>query len=86
MDHSSEKKISNSVKKLSFEQAMNELELIVNALDSNSTTLDQAIEFYSKGVELRKHCERILSEAKLKVQKIIANDGDIQNLKEIDMA
>lgn len=86
MEHTSEKKLSNSIKKLSFEQAMLELESIVMALDSNSITLDQSIEFYSKGVELRKHCENILNDAKLKVQKIIAEDGNLQKLKEIDIA
>ena len=40
---------------------------------------------YSKGVELRKHCETILNDAKLKAQKIIASDGNVQNLKEIEI-
>ena len=86
MEHLSEKKLSNSIKKLSFEQAIQELESIVNALDSNTVTLDQSIEFYSKGVELRKHCENILNDAKIKVQKIIADEGNIQNIKELDIA
>lgn len=86
MEHTLEKKISGSIKKLSFEQAMNELENIVNALESNSVTLDQSIEFYSKGVELRKHCENILSNAKLRVHKIIEDDLNNPNLKEIDIA
>lgn len=85
MEHTTEKKISNTIKKLSFEQAMQELESVVNALDSSSTTLDNSIELYSKGVELRKHCETILNDAKLKVQKIIASDGNVQNLKEIEI-
>ena len=76
MEQSEEKKsVKKSVKALSFEQAIEELEQIVSRLEIGNIELDSAVEFYSRGIELKKHCEQILSQAKLKVEKIITKDG-----------
>lgn len=68
------------IKKLSFEEAMSELEKIVNSLESGQIGLENAIEFYSKGIALKEHCEKKLQDAKLKVEKISSiNNNDIPN-------
>ena len=56
---------------LSFEDALQELEEIVKALEAGRGTLAQAIEQYERGSTLRKHCESKLSEAEAKVQAIV---------------
>ena len=61
---------------ITFEQAVKELEDIVRKLESGQIDLENAINFYERGNELRKICEQKLAEAKLKVEKIIKNpDG-----------
>lgn len=81
---SNENKISDEVKKLSFEESLKELEKIVNELDSGSIDLDMAVEAYEKGTELKQHCEKKLKEAKLRIEKIeVTKDSDFVNT-EID--
>lgn len=63
------------IESLSFEEALQELDQIVRKLEEGGQQLDNAIEYYSRGTALRKHCEKRLTEAKLKVEKIIAKDG-----------
>lgn len=67
------------IKKLSFEDAMKELEMIINKLQSGQQSLDNAIEDFTRGTILKDHCEKKLTEAKLKIEKIIAKeDGTIK--------
>ncbi len=72
----------NDIKALNFEASLGELEEIVRKLESGSAPLESAIELYSRGVELKTHCESILNSAKLKVEKILAQDGKVQGTEE----
>ena len=60
---------------MSFEQALAELETIVRALESGQAPLEQSIEQYERGAELKAHCEAKLSAARLKVEKIVVGAG-----------
>ena len=48
--------------KLTYEQAMKELEQTVALLESGETDMDKAFELYEKGVKLAKYCEDYLNE------------------------
>ena len=62
--------------KLSFEDALSQLENIVRELESGKIKLDDAMEIYEKATTLKKFCEDKLRAAQLKVEKInIAADG-----------
>lgn len=63
------------VDELSFEEAMAELEAIVDRLDRGEIPLEASIAAYERGTRLRRHCERKLGEAKLRVDRLVA-DGD----------
>ncbi len=66
------------IAKLSFEEALAELETIVRALESGEAKLDQAIESYARGVQLRRHCEGKLADAEAKIERIeLAPDGTV---------
>ncbi len=58
---------------LSFEEALKQLEDIVERLDQTNMSLDDAIVAYEKGSELKKICEERLKQAQLKVDKIQAD-------------
>ena len=59
------------IKDLSFEQALEELEGIVEKLEAGDAPLDQSISIYQRGAELKAHCEAKLKNAQLKVEKIV---------------
>lgn len=66
------------VSQLSFEQAMSELERVVQSLEKGDLTLDDAVKVYERGILLKQHCETKLNEAKMRVEKIeFDGDGNI---------
>jgi exodeoxyribonuclease VII small subunit len=63
---------------LSFEDALKELETIVQQLERGQVKLDEAITAYERGALLKRHCEQKLAEAKMKVEKIVFSaDGTV---------
>ena len=60
----------NVLDKMTFEEAMNELEKLVESLDKGDISLDQAIAAYDRGSQLKDHCQKKLNEAKMKVETI----------------
>ena len=63
--------------KLSFEQAIGELEAIVEQLERGDVSLDAAIEAYARGMSLKTQCQARLEEARLRVEKIKVPGGDV---------
>ncbi len=66
-----ETKIPADIKKMSFEDALAEIEDIVRDLESGQGELDEAINAYARGAALKKHCEAKLKEAQAKIDKIV---------------
>lgn len=66
------------ITKLSFEQALAELETIVRQLESGEVELEKSISIYERGAALRAHCDGKLKDAELKVEKIVqGKDGSL---------
>jgi exodeoxyribonuclease VII small subunit len=71
--------IPPAIAKLSFEEALSELEKIVRNLEDGKTRLDESVVAYERGAQLRRHCEILLRKAELTVEKIsVAEDGSLQ--------
>jgi exodeoxyribonuclease VII small subunit len=63
--------------KMSFEDALEELEEIVRTLEGGKGRLEEAIGAYERGAKLKAHCEKKLKEAQAKVEKIsLGADGE----------
>ena len=63
---------------MSFEDALAELEQIVRRLEAGQVKLDDAIQCYERGAQLKQHCERKLNEAQQRVDRIVVGpDGDV---------
>jgi exodeoxyribonuclease VII small subunit len=58
------------IEKLSFEEALAQLEKIVGQLESGEAPLERSIELYERGTALKAHCEARLKAAEAKVEKI----------------
>lgn len=72
--------LSKDIAALSFEDALRELETIVQQLEQGKTKLDEAITAYERGALLKRHCEQKLAEAKMKVEKIsFSADGSVSS-------
>lgn len=62
--------------KLSFEDALKELEVIVAKLESGDAALDESIGLYARGEALRAQCETRLKDAQARIEKItLGSDG-----------
>jgi exodeoxyribonuclease VII small subunit len=67
---------SADIAKMSFEDALAELEEIVRSLEGGKGKLEDAITAYERGAQLKAHCEKKLKEAQAKVEKIsLGADG-----------
>ena len=67
---------ADDIAKLSFEQALAELEQIVAKLEGGQAPLAQSIEIYERGEALKKHCETLLKQAEMRIEKItLSRDG-----------
>lgn len=67
---------NTDIKTLSFETALAELEQIVGRLEHGDVPLEESIAIYERGEALRNHCDKLLSEAEAKVEKItVSPDG-----------
>jgi len=70
--------IPADIAKLSFEDALSELEKLVKQLEDGKAKLDDAIGAYERGAHLKRHCETKLREAQAKIEMItVGNDGSI---------
>lgn len=70
--------LPTDISALSFEDALAELERIVRQLEEGKGRLDEAIDAYTRGIELKRHCEAKLAEAQARVDRIVLGpDGAI---------
>ena len=63
-------------KNIKFEEALAELEAVVDRLESGELPLEEAIEEFQKGTELSKICLEKLNKAKAAVQKLAVSPVD----------
>jgi exodeoxyribonuclease VII small subunit len=58
------------IEAMSFEEAMAELEALVQKLERGQLDLEASIAAYERGTALRRHCAKKLEEAELRVEKL----------------
>ena len=73
------------VSEMSFEQAMKELESVVDQLERGDVPLDASITLYDRGAALKKRCEEELKRAEEKVAAITLDaDGQPTGTKPVE--
>ncbi|MBL8090383.1 MAG: exodeoxyribonuclease VII small subunit [Anaerolineales bacterium] len=65
-----QKSTQKPVEELTYEEAMAELESIVEALESDQNPLEEAMKLFERGQALVKKCGAALESAQLKIQKL----------------
>jgi exodeoxyribonuclease VII small subunit len=69
----------------SFEKAVAELESIVARLERGDVALDESIAIYERGEALKKHCEKLLTAAENRIEKIrLDRAGKPQGIEPLD--
>lgn len=62
-------------KELSFEEAMEKLEAIVQQLESGDVPLEKAIELFQQGMEMAQTCSGKLEQIERKIEMLIDENG-----------
>ena len=75
----------SDVSNLTFEKALAELEAIVGKLERGDVPLEESIAMYSRGEVLRTHCETLLKQAEMRIEKIaLGADGSPKGVAPLD--
>lgn len=61
---------ANEADTLSFEDALRELESIVQRLERGDVPLDDSISLYARGEQLRAQCQKRLADAEARIEKL----------------
>lgn len=60
---------------LPYDKAYAELTAVVEKLESGNLPLEESIALFEQGVLLQRRCERMLSEAELRFQRLVEGAG-----------
>ncbi|MGY8841792.1 MAG: exodeoxyribonuclease VII small subunit [Burkholderiales bacterium] len=74
--------MTKAKEKLTFENALTELEVIVEKMEDDDTTLENSLSFYKRGVELLQFCQKELEAAQREVSVLEA--GILKKFEGID--
>ena len=69
----------NKKNEKNFEIALHRLEEIAHLLESEDTPLEDSIQLFEEGIELKEFCEEKLKSAKLKIDKIIKTNKELSS-------
>ncbi len=69
--------LDKKIDKLSFEEAFERLNKVVDLMEDDNVSLDDSIEYYEIGILLKNHCESKLKNAEIKIKKIIDNKKNL---------
>jgi exodeoxyribonuclease VII small subunit len=72
-----------AVDELSFDEALAELQRTVAELEAGGQPLEQALALYERGVALQARCERLIADAELRVQQLVARAGGALETREV---
>jgi exodeoxyribonuclease VII small subunit len=61
-----------------FEQALAELEAVVERLERGDLPLEEALSVFERGVELTRHCQSALKAAQQRVEVLIKREDQVQ--------
>ena len=68
----------HKIKDLDFEEAMDQLNEIIQGLESGDVKLSESVDKFELGSELAKHCKKLLDDAETRINAIkIDGVGDI---------
>ena len=67
-----------------FESSLKKLEEIVTELESGDLPLEKSIKAFEDGIKLTRHCQKLLTDAELKIEKLVDSDDGSFDLESFD--
>ncbi len=62
-------------KSFDFEQALAELEGLVNRLEQADLSLEESLQTFERGIELTRRCQQALTAAEQRVEQLVEKNG-----------
>ncbi len=62
--------------KQTFEQSLEQLQQLVESLESGELSLEESMQAFEKGIVLTRSAQQVLAEAEQKVQLLMERDGE----------
>lgn len=72
-------------KEMKFEEKLENLENIVKELEEGNVDLDEAINKYTEAMKIAKECSDKLDKATKAVNKILNENGELEDFKEMEV-
>jgi len=69
--------VSKKSPTVDFENALAELEKIVEKMEAGDQSLEDALRSFQRGVELARSCQQGLKDAEQRVEKLIQQNGEV---------
>ncbi|HOP23512.1 MAG TPA: exodeoxyribonuclease VII small subunit [Gammaproteobacteria bacterium] len=66
-------------KNTSFEKSVQELDSIVEKMESGELNLEQSLELFERGVKLTRECRKILDDAEKKIEILLESTKDLDS-------
>lgn len=74
--------MANKKKDFDFEQVFEQLEEIVNKLESGQETLEKSLELFEEGIKISDICRNKLDNADQRIKELIKKSNDTFELKD----
>lgn len=72
-----------AIEAMSFDDALAELQRTVGELEAGGQPLEAAIALYERGVALQARCDKLLGDAELRVQQLVARAGGALETRDV---
>lgn len=69
-------------KEKTFDEAMKELETIVQKLEQGDVPLEEALDQFQEGIKLSRYCKSIVEDAEKTVTKMVNENGNEEILED----
>ena len=64
-----------------FEESLEELEELVSSMEEGDLSLEESLKAFEKGIKLTRECQTALKKAEQKVQVLLNENGDTEDLE-----
>ena len=68
-------------KEFNFEKALENLEELVSSMENGELSLEDSIKAFERGIKLTRECQTALKDAEQKVQVLINEEGDTEDME-----
>ena len=68
--------VKKSTEKLNFENALNDLETLIEKMEAGELSLEESLKNFEQGISLARQCQEALKDAEQKIQILIEQNGE----------